>query len=183
VTTILGVGNWYTNITVRSVDVARVAATLRSMQRTAYLSPLVRGCVVVYDRDSNMDDGASASLCKELSQELGTTAVLAMNADDDALWLMVAREGAERVVYQSASPARHGAAALCQELRRPLATPLVWAVLQAPVFAFEVHRHLMATRLLGLPSSEAILSYPSIEEGEVLGRVTQATVTHVEPER
>lgn len=176
-------GNFYASITVRGVAPAQVVDALRELRRTAYISPIIRGCVVVYDRDAFTSDAAAPHLGSALSHKLRTTTLLAMNADDDALVLKAFRDGEEWATYDSTTPQRHGAAALCRVLGRRWMQPVLWMVLQAPVFPVEFLRHVLAMRVLGLPSMEAMVGYDSIDEGEVLGVATREQCTHVSPHR
>lgn len=174
-------GNFYASITVRGAAPVDVARVLHELRRTAYVSPAIRGCVVVYDRDAFEREDEAPEVSRELSERLRTTTLLAMNADDDALVLQAFQDGQASAAYDSTTPQRHGAAALCGVLGRRWLQPIVWVVLQAPVFPVEFLRHVLVMRVLGLPSAEAMLSYDSIEDGEMLGVITLDRLIHVSP--
>jgi len=172
-------GNWYANITVSGPSQADVLAVLREWRRTAFVSVLSRGHVVIYDRDCRrMDGDDSERLAAKLTAHFACTALIALNADDDVLWLCAYDRGERVVEYDSSTPARNGAIGLCRAMGRPLLTPILWLVLQGP-FIFAVFRHMTVCRVFGLPADLCTHGYPGEDDGtlidDVLPDLFQAT--------
>jgi hypothetical protein len=164
-------GNWYANIALRGPSQADVLTALREDRRTAFVSSPSRGCVVIYDSICRkMDGDDSERLAAKLTARFGCTALIALNADDDVLWLCVYREGKKVVEYDSSTPARHGASGLCHAFGCITSTPFLWLLLQSP-FIFEVWRHLAVCKVLGVPGDLCTYGYPGEDDGTLIDYV------------
>src|SRR5207302_1610559 len=161
----LRMGNWYANIALRGPSQTDVLAALREWRLTAFASVQARDYVVVYDRECRkMDGDDSERLATKLTKRFLCPGLIALNADDDVLWLCLYDRGQRVLEYESSSPSRAGARGLCRALGRPYAIPLLWFVLQGP-FVFEVWRHMLVCRILGLPMDLCIGGYPGEDDG------------------
>lgn len=161
-------GNWYANIALKGPSQTDVLGALREWNRTALVSAPTRGFVVVYDRACRaMDGDDSERLAARLTSRFGCVAVIALNADDDVLWLCAYDRGKRAAEYDSSTPSRSGAAALCRALGWPLVTPVLWVVLQGPMI-FEVLRHRAVCRLLGMPGYLCTCGYPEDDDGTLI---------------
>jgi hypothetical protein len=99
-------GNWYTNVCIKSAAQDAVVSTLNDLGRRAYVTPEVNGWIIVYDQESDKFDlNQLESLTKTLSTYLSCTALASFNADDDVLWLATYEGG--RLTTRYASEKRH----------------------------------------------------------------------------
>jgi hypothetical protein len=111
-------GNFYTNVTLRGPGQDRVVALLETERRRAYVSPVIDGCVVVFERNAMemaLDpDGfeeedlaawtgqaAPADLGATVTRALGGVALSVMVHDDDVLECHLSRDGEEVDRYNS----------------------------------------------------------------------------------
>lgn len=162
------VGNWYANISMWGVTQDDVLGALRELGRTAFVSPKKRGYVVIYDSSCRrMDGDDSEALASELTRRFNTVALIALNADDDELWLCAYRSGEKVGEFLSSSPSRSGALAICRVFNRSPSIPIIWVVLNGP-FLFEVWRHMALCKLLGLPEKECMYGYPGEDDGRLI---------------
>ncbi len=117
-----------------------------------------------------MDGDDSERLAAGLTTRFQTTALIALNADDDVLWLCVYANGNNMGEYDSSTPARAGAAAISRNLggRARILMPILWLILQSPFFVFEVFRHIAACKVLGLPSDICTFGYPAEDDGTLV---------------
>jgi hypothetical protein len=160
-------GNWYANISLKCVNQMSVVERLREYRRRAFVSQAYGQYVVIYDSECRrMDGDDSERLAARLTADFQCTAVIALNADDDELWLCVYTNGERIGEYLSSTPSREGASMVARACGRAILTPALWLVLQGP-FIFEVFRHLAVCRLLGLPGSICTYGYPGDDEGEL----------------
>ena len=94
-------GNFYTNVVVRSSDADRAVKVLESQKRTAYVAS-VDEMTFVYDEkceDQNVKD--LMALARLLSKGTGAPALAALNHDDDVLWLALAEGDSVTNIYNS----------------------------------------------------------------------------------
>jgi len=158
-------GNFYTNVTVMA-PADRVVPILENARRDAWIAPTGASCVV-YDREADRQDTEIlAALAETLSQDLSTCALAVLNNDDDILWLQLYARGdlLTEGATESGTPTA-SAAVLARTFGRPARAPVVWLVLRIP-FLFEVMRHQMLTRVLGLPLAAVGTGYGYIEQDE-----------------
>src|SRR5687768_17801551 len=81
------VGNFYTNITLRSGDTDRIVKSLTEVRRTALVAPPSDGFSVVYDEASEeQDPQVIDEVVSHVSSRLGCAALVVVNHDDDFLW-------------------------------------------------------------------------------------------------
>jgi hypothetical protein len=95
-------GNWYTNICLKSVPQVQVARALEEFGRNAFVTPAFSDWVFVYDvRCDEFGLDVLESLALTLSVQLACCAVASFNADDDVLWLGVYERGVFSTRYAS----------------------------------------------------------------------------------
>lgn len=91
-------GNFYCNISVKTRARAALIKCLAADKRAAFVSPLIDGMVVVYDRECDEQDlGAIDRLCQTLSAQLDTSVLAVLNHDDEYL-LFEGYDDGKRVV-------------------------------------------------------------------------------------
>ncbi|HYJ48238.1 MAG TPA: hypothetical protein VEV81_16615, partial [Pyrinomonadaceae bacterium] len=96
-------GNFYTNVTLRGPDQDSIAEHLTRQQRTAYVSPTVDHCTVVYDEEcESQDTQVLEQLAAGLSERFGCPALAVLNHDDDILWYKLFEAGRLADEYDSA---------------------------------------------------------------------------------
>ncbi len=160
-------GNWYANITLLGPTQDQTLTALRALRRRAFTAQLTPAHVVVYDYAcSYMDGDDSERLAAALSERFTCPALIALNADDDVLWLCLYKSGHRVGEYDSSTPARSGASMLARGLGRPFLTPLLGFVLQMPC-VFEFLRHMAVCKVLGLPGDLCTTTYPADDWGEL----------------
>lgn len=176
-------GNFYTNITLKGASQQRVAERLRQAERSAYVSPELNGCVVVYDEECEEQDlGVLARLVSGLSKDLECAALAVLIHDDDILLYQLCRAGEVVDEYNSCPgyfedvepvpPSGGDAVKLCAEFGAAHAAERVASILRKSTlvgdeeYDFEVERHQALSEALGLPSFAVGTGYSSIQEGE-----------------
>jgi hypothetical protein len=190
------VGAFYTNITLRTRDQARVAATLKAAKRQAFVSAPSNGCTVVYDRESEEQDvDVLKDLAGSLSARLGCVALAVLNHDDDVLIYTLHEDGRLVDEYNSspeyfesgpgASPEGGDAERLCRDFGADGKVDDVETVLRTPWgtddgFVFEMERHQELVTLLGLPSASVPAGYNYLEEGEFPDGLTDSDFIKVD---
>jgi hypothetical protein len=93
-------GNFYVNYTVRTTNAKKVAGCLKG--RSAFVTPVDNGFVVVFDEESDTQDGnVFTELGMRLSKELQTTVFGVLNHDDDILWYLLFVNGSKVDEYNS----------------------------------------------------------------------------------
>ena len=168
-------GNFYTNISVKTADADRLAEILRGQQCDAYLLP-AEAWTVVFDRASDEMLMPLEPLTALISRELAGTALAVLDHDDDVLMYLLYRDGEKLDEYSSRpgyftgenSPPEGGKAGLlCEAVGLPDREKTVQAILQPeklPVFAYEQHRQL--AEALSLPPGAVGCGYRYIAAGE-----------------
>lgn len=172
-------GAFYTNITLRGPDAARVIATLESLGRTAYVGPTEAGCTVVFDSAAEEQDGDNERLAATLWRQLACPALAVTVHDDDILQYVLCEAGEERDRYDSApgyfdgpsAPAEGGdAALLCRVIGGPRADPAaVEGVLRAPwktTYRYETQRLAYLAEAVDLPEYGVGVGYNYIWQGD-----------------
>lgn len=169
-------GNFYSNISVRTMDRGRVIHTLREQNRVAFVSQLSEGWVVVYDRDIETADPADiSSLAGHLSTACAGIVFPVADYDDDVLWFSVYDCGKVIDEYDSAPgyfegthspPSGGNARALVTTFQVPGQEDLVKAILHERDYAVQIERHAELARALRLPRISVGFGYRYIERGE-----------------
>jgi hypothetical protein len=175
------VGNFYTNITLRSGDTDRIVKSLTELRRTALVALPSDGFSVVYDEASEeQDPQVIDEAVSHLSARLGCAALAVVNHDDDFLWFGLYERGKIVDEYSSAPgyfedeehpPEGGDAKRLCRALGVKGRDAEVEALLRRPAasdegFVFEVERHEALVKALGLPLSAVGAGFKTIEDGE-----------------
>jgi hypothetical protein len=175
-------GNFYTNITLRSEDTGRIMQTLTEQGRTAFVAEPREGFSVVYDRASDeQDPEVIDEVATQLSKGLGCAALAVLNHDDDVLWYGLYDRGKLVDEYSSAPgyfdgddrpPEGGDAKRLCRAFGAEGRAADVEVLLRAPPgsddgFVFEVERHQALVETLGLPESAVGAGFTYIEAGEL----------------
>ena len=168
-------GVFYTNVTLLGPTQGRVVRAFRAMGRTAWITGVTSGCVVVYDE--RCEDGKEPILewlTAELSRRFGCFALGVMVIDDDVLWYALFRDGRMLDVYESCAgyhhagrqpPAGGDAQALAAAFGVPEARNKLTRVLERPSgSATSQHRRL--ARALGLPEAAVGFGFDALEAGE-----------------
>lgn len=176
-------GNFYTNITLRTGDQASVVNALRAGGRDALVSHPEHGCTVVFDSECEEQDlDTLHELADTLSQELRCPALAVLDHDDDVLSVSLHENGRMTDRYDSApgyfesgpgrAPEGGDAARWCQAFASANVAG-VESVLRAASgasgggpYVFEVDRHDALVQALGLPTVAVGTGYNYIEDGE-----------------
>lgn len=183
-------GSFYTNITLRTKERARVAEALKSGRREAFISAPANGCTVVFDRETEEQDiEVLTKLASSLSARLGCAALAVLNHDDDVL-IYTLHEGGRLVdEYNSspeyfeagpgASPEGGDAELLCRAFGVDGRVDEVETVLRTPWgtedgFTFEMERHQELVSVLGLPAAAVPAGYNYLDEGEFPEGLTES---------
>lgn len=185
-------GNWYTNVSVKSTQQSEVVAALEELGRRAYVTPETAGWIVVYDQQTDeFDLGILESLGLTLSTRLCCTALATCNADDDVLWLALYENGSLSTRYASSRKAfedgdefpslRETAQVLSRAFEKPAARNEILRILGKRhgflgllshylkvkmAYVVEIQRHLDLANLLDMPRAAVGLGYTYINKGE-----------------
>lgn len=175
-------GSFYTNITLRTTQQARIAETLKAAGRRAYISAPMNGCIVVFDRETEEQDTQSLTdLAALLSARLECAALAVLNHDDDVLSYTLCERGKVVDEYNSSpayfadspeeAPSGGDSVILCSAFGADARADEVAAVLRIASmedggFAFETDRHQDLASLLGIPTAAVGTGYSYLEAGE-----------------
>jgi len=188
------VGNFYTNITLRSRDTDRIVTSLTELRRPALVAPPSDGFSVVYDRASeDQDPKVIDEAARHLSARLECAALAVVNHDDDVLWLGLYERGKVVDEYTSApgyfdgeerAPEGGDAERLCRAFGAEGRDAEVEAALRVPAgseagFVFEFERHQALVQALGLPLIAVGAGFTYIEEGELPDGVVEDQLRRV----
>lgn len=185
-------GNWYTNITLKSVETLDVVAQLRTLGRRSIVHAARNGWTTVYDEECDKFDlEVLESLALTLTTESKCAGVPCFNADDDVLWLAVYDKGKCSSRYASLvrrfedaaefSSVKDFAADLCRVFDRPEAVPIVCRILRRGhgalgllrflnlplAYVCEIERHLELKNALSLLIATVGLGYTYVARGEL----------------
>lgn len=176
-------GSFYTNITLRSPQQARVAEVLKTSGRQTFVSPAANGCTVVFDRDSeDQDIDVLNQLASALSGKLGCAALAVLNHDDDVLVVTLHEAGRLVDEYNSsplyfndgpgAAPEGGDAELLCRAFGADGKVDEVEDLLRTQGhseggFTFEMERHEALVKALGLPTAAVATGFNYIDQGEI----------------
>jgi hypothetical protein len=174
-------GNFYTNYTLKGPSQHAVATAFAG--RSAIITPVRDGCVVVFDEASDEQDSAIITeLASELSRDLHCPVLAVLNHDDDIFWyqLFVAGELADE--YDSSpgyfdpsaepsAPAGGSAERLCQAFgaddQDAVETILRKSSYDNDGYVFAFERHADLVRTLGIPEWGVGTAYASFERDEL----------------
>lgn len=160
-------GNFYTNITVRSADRQAVIEYMRTAGRPCFVSPTSRGFTTVYDRISDEQDILDLErLALELSSRFQCLALAVLNHDDDVLWIGLAGSGSWLTQYESDRILSGNAWRLASEFKVPGLLPLIWLFMRWPFMLFQIWRHELLAWALDIPKSSVGLGYRYLSRGE-----------------
>jgi hypothetical protein len=177
-------GNFYANYTLRGPSQQVVAEALAG--RSAIVTPAQDGCVLVFDEESDDQNGEIiAELAARLSGRFNCPLLAVLNHDDDIFWYGLYLNGELADEYDSkpgyfetvdedaamAGPEGGDAERLCQafgakavaKVRRILRP----SSLSGDGYTFEVERHGDLMAALGLPSFGVGFGFRAISTGEL----------------
>jgi hypothetical protein len=170
-------GGFYTNVTVRHDNPADVAGALERLERTAFLSPVVNGCCVVFDEATEDQDVAEMErLAQPLSKRLRCAALAVLIHDDALLYYVLFESGRMTDEYNSRpgfedgserSPEGGVARALAAAFDAHDRAGEVERVLHRSEYALATERHAQLVAALGLPEFAVATGYDGILEGRV----------------
>lgn len=174
-------GNFYTNYTVYGQSQQAVIAALKG--RTAYVTPVQHGCVVVFDEESEgQNEVVVTALADHLSGFLMCPVLALINHDDDILWYQLLVNGEVIDEYDScpeyfdetaepSDPVGGDAQKVCRafessnvaEVERVLRV----SSLDDDGYAFEIERHTDLVKALGIAAYGVGMGFSYIEAGEL----------------
>jgi hypothetical protein len=153
---------------------------LESLRRTAIVAPDHPGGVTVYDEASESQDiRILAELAQIVSQDLQCPALAVLNHDDSILALALYENGELTTDYETGHTRDLSVATLCRAWRRRSAAFSLWVLLHAPRPIFEVTRHSLLARLLGLPPWSVGTGYNYLQQGEFPPGLSPANVRDI----
>jgi hypothetical protein len=176
-------GLFYTNFTLRGPAQPQLLEALRSMGRTAFVSPMHNGCVTVYDREADEQNfDVIEKLGSELSKRFRCPVLAAALHDDDVLFYWLFRDGALCHDYNSSPayfdpdseplpPVGGDGAELCEAFGCSSREAEVDAVLAQDLLSEkatipgELERHEALARILGLPAYSSGVGYGTVDAG------------------
>ena len=171
-------GNFYTNISIRAPQ-SEVRGFLAQQGRRAYISPVHNGFTVVYDALCDEQDTDQLSeVAGMLSRQFDAPALVVLNHDDDILWFQAYNHGKLVTDYNSLSQRRVSVFSLGRTFGVPGLVPWLWVVLHWPWFVFELWRHSLLVRTLGLPKWSVGGGYRYISQGEAPPALAVERLTH-----
>lgn len=170
-------GAFYTNVTVRHTDVDAVVAVLEKLRRDAFVTPAHDGAIVVFDAHIESQDAKDIDrLASPISKRLRSTALLALNHDDDLLYYALFESGRLIDEYNSRPGYFDGTehAAIGGDARKlaaafgvPDQADALNRLLHTTKYTFEIERHAALVQLLGLPPAAVGSGYETISNGEL----------------
>jgi hypothetical protein len=160
-------GNFYTNITLKTSDREEVIEYMRVHGRACFVSPTSRGFTTVYDRIADEQDLRDLeNLALDLSSRFQCIALAVLNHDDDILWLALAGNGNWLTQYQSDQILSGSAWRLASAFNVPGLLPLIWVSMRWPIILFQIWRHSLIAWALGIPGSSVGFGYRYLSRGE-----------------
>lgn len=160
-------GNFYTNITLRTSDRGEIIEYMRSQGRACFVSPVSRGFTTVYDRICDEQDIRDLEgLALDLSRQFRCIALAVLNHDDDVLWMSLARNGDRLTTYRSDRIVSGSAFRLASEFAVLGLLPLVWIAMRWPIILFQIWRHSILAWSLGVPNFSVGFGYRYLSNGE-----------------
>lgn len=179
-------GNFYTNVTTRGPAQSDLAAALRNLGRSAFLTPTTNTFTVICDREcEHQDTDVLSSLALTVSTQLACPAWAVLNHDDDVLWYQLFDRGKLVDAYISSKdwwkdpeepPPGGEAEILCRIMGNPGEQRQVQKTLARSGgvlgYLFEIHRHEALLDALGQPRFAAGLGYKYVNKGELTAGLT-----------
>jgi hypothetical protein len=178
-------GHFYTNATLKGPDQMAVATAIDGMRRVAGVAETQGDLTVVYDRDSEQQDGNAYPFLERLTRELDCLALYVTNHDDSVLYYRLYRSGEVMDSYDSCPnyfegqpvpPEGGDADVLCNAFGVPSARDKVHDILHydrhaaenesARRYVFEVDRHRDLAQALGLPLIAVGFGYTYLAQDE-----------------
>jgi hypothetical protein len=178
-------GNFYTNATLKGPDQRSIARAIDRMRRVAAVAPSQGDLTVVFDRESERQDGSAYRFVERLTRELDCLALYVTNHDDSVLYYRLYKSGENIDHYDSCPnyfegdpipPEGGNAKALCDALGVPAARETVHEILHydryaaanegARRYAWEVERHGDLATALGLPLWAVGCGYTYLASGD-----------------
>jgi len=183
-------GLFYTNMTLYRPDRSEVAAALRRLKRSAFLSPTLDGHTVVFDEAiEEQDTEAIEQLSQLITKEMSCVAMTAVLHDDNVLYLWLFEKGKLRDHYNSCpayfddslspEPSGGDSRAICSAFARPDCAKKVEKLLRIDLLESpdseipgEQERHSALATQLGMPTFVAGLGYSAIAGGYIPSEFT-----------
>lgn len=160
-------GNFYTNVTLRTSDRQAVIEHMRAEGRRCFVSPTYDGFTAIYDRLCEEQDTRDLeALATNLSSRFHCSALAVLNHDDDILWMGLARQGEWLTTYHSDQVASGSAWQLAKEYNVVGLLPLIWLLMRWPFVLFEIWRHGILASALGIPKATVGFGYKYLSRGE-----------------
>jgi hypothetical protein len=176
-------GHFYTNVTLKGPDQESVARELARQKRVAAVTKTFGDLCVVYDRESEKQDGSAYPFVSELSKTLNCIALYVTNHDDSVLWYRLFQSGDVLDNYVSspnyfegppAPPSGGDAKLLCSMFKNKSAIKRVEAILRydssspkpGSRYVFEIDRHRDLVSALGLPMVAVGFGYVYLAQDE-----------------
>lgn len=168
-------GNFYTSITLRTINQQGIIEFLNSLERSAYILPPIKGYTIVYEvKCQEQDTNIISSLTAQLSRQFECVAFVVLNHDDDLLWYHLYSDGNLLDAYNSApnyfdanpssEPSGGNANKLCEVFQKPHSLKKVERILRGTDYTFACERHKDLTKALGLPWEYAQISYTDLRD-------------------
>lgn len=182
-------GNFYTNFTLRGPSQQAVAAVLA--ERSAIVTPVQEGCVVVFDEQSDSQDSAVITeLAARMSRELRCPVLAVLNHDDDIFWYQLYLSGELADEYDSSpsyfdssaepsGPAGGDAQKLCTAFGSSAVAEVERILRDSGGYTFAVERHADLARALGIPSFGVGAGYGYVSGGELPEGLHEADIVRV----
>lgn len=177
-------GNFYVNITLNGPKQKELVDKLKSLHRTAFVSPTVNNTTTVYDAECDTQDtNAISKLSKKLSSNFSCPAWAVLNHDDDVLAWELYENGKLIDEYDSspgnfesnaepATPIGGDSEALVRLLSSAGVVAEVEKIIRTSSFdsdgfVFAYERHQALADKLGLPKFVVGFGYNYISAGEL----------------
>jgi hypothetical protein len=174
-------GSFYTNLTLRSPDTARIESTLRALRRVAALTPPLDGYTVVFDRAcDDQDTEEVGELASQLSIKLQCAVLAVINHDDSALIYELHDRGefvdhyVSQPEYFEIDESEKGGDAerLARAFGAETSIERVRAVLHpesggAAPYSSESERHQDLIEVLGMPRASLGYGFDRVEAGDL----------------
>lgn len=177
-------GHFYTNATLKGPDAMTVACAISRMRRVAGVASGQGDFTVVFERDSERQDGSAYPFLERLTAELDCVALYVTNHDDSVLYYRLYRSGRILDNYDScpgyfegpsSRPERGDGEILCDTFGVSSARDRVDEILHydrhakeneaSGRYVFEIDRHHDLADALGLPMIAVGFGYVYLAEG------------------
>jgi hypothetical protein len=159
-------GNFYTNVTLRTSERAAVVEHMRAHRRDCFISPNRKGFTTVYDRlCEDQDIHNLEALATDLSAQFRCTALAVLNHDDSILWVGLIRDGVWITKYNSSERFSGSAFKIAREFGVLGLAPLVSFLMRCPML-FQIMRHAAIAATIGIPKFSVGFGYEYLLRGE-----------------